>query len=202
MSADTLESVAWNGETQCGCTGVFVSVREGLRSGVVVFKILKTYLPNCFLTGRFHSVTLYSLYLRPQALLPFLAHSPFRVCPFRGTEVLLRISIYILTKTGHLFKFGFFLWVIWASSLAVIQYVKICCICTLLVSFQSLNMNCNLEYYTTISNQTHVNETHLFPCSSACLPLSIFITILSNYILVYITSFVLLKDNLLKMKFY
>lgn len=85
-----------------------MGVREGLRSGVVVFKILKTYLPNCFLTGRFHSVTLYSLYLRPQALLAFLAHSPFRVCPFRGTEVLLCISIYILTKTGHLFKFGFF----------------------------------------------------------------------------------------------
>lgn len=68
-------------------TEVFVGVREGLRSGLVVFKILTTYLPNCFLTGR--AVTLCYTVLVSTSLISFLSSCPLRVWPFRGTEVLL-----------------------------------------------------------------------------------------------------------------
>lgn len=61
---------------------VFVGVREGLRSGVVVFKILTSYLPNSFLTGR--AVSLCFAVLVSTSLISFLSSCPPRVWPFRG----------------------------------------------------------------------------------------------------------------------
>lgn len=68
-------------------TEVFVGAREGLRLGVVVVKILTTYLPNCFLTGR--AVSLWYTLLVSTSLISFLSSCPPRVWTFRGIEVLL-----------------------------------------------------------------------------------------------------------------
>lgn len=87
MFTDTLESVAWNGETQGGCTAVYKGIGGCLQREVVVFKILTTYLPNCFLTGR--AVSLRCTVLVSTSLISFLNSCHLRVWPFRAIEVLM-----------------------------------------------------------------------------------------------------------------